>query len=93
MKVEMMNVSLTPDLAAFVRELVDGGEYTGQSEVVREGLRLLKHQEEIRRAERQAVRAKIERGWQQSERGEVVTAEHAREHITRKSAERRRRRA
>ena len=93
MKVEMMNVSLTSDLAAFVRDLVAGGEYTGQSEVVREGLRLLKHQEEIRSAERQAVRAKIERGWRQSERGEVVTAEHAREHLTRKSAERRRRRA
>ena len=93
MKAEMMNVSLTPELAEFVRGLVEKGEYSGQSEAVREGLRLLKHQQQLREAEHQAVREKIERGWQQSERSEVVSGEHVREHFARKSSDRRRRRA
>jgi antitoxin ParD1/3/4 len=93
MKVEMMNVSLTPDLAAFVRSMVESGGYTGQSEVVREALRLLKEHEQLRAAQLAAVRDKIDRGWQQSERGEVVTGEAVREHLARKSAAHRRRRA
>lgn len=37
-----MNVSLPPQLDAYVRDLVRGGDYGSASEVVREGLRLLK---------------------------------------------------
>ena len=90
MKVEQMNVSLTGELAAFVRKLVDGGTYTGQSEVIREGLRLLQQQHQLRAAQLEAVRDKIERGWQQSERGQVVPAEKVREHFAQKSAAHRR---
>jgi antitoxin ParD1/3/4 len=93
MKVEMMNVSLTPELAAFVRSMVETGGYTGQSEVVREALRLLKDQGQLRDAQRTAVRDKVERGWQQSERGEVVSGKAVREHFARKSAAHRRKRA
>lgn len=45
-----LNVSLTPELHAFVSELVRSGNYANHSEVVRAGLRLLKHEEEQRRA-------------------------------------------
>ena len=37
-----MNVSLNPQLDAYVRTLVADGDYNSASEVVREGLRLLK---------------------------------------------------
>jgi len=37
-----MNVSLTDDLSAFVAEQLKDGGYNNQSEVVREGLRLLR---------------------------------------------------
>ncbi|MEM6327071.1 MAG: type II toxin-antitoxin system ParD family antitoxin [Bacteroidota bacterium] len=37
-----MNVSLPPQLDAYVRDLVREGDYGSASEVVREGLRLLK---------------------------------------------------
>ena len=37
-----MNVSLGPQLDAYVRDLVRGGDYASASEVVREGLRMLK---------------------------------------------------
>lgn len=39
-----MNVSLTPELAAFVDQLVAGGDFRSASEVVREGLRLLERE-------------------------------------------------
>ena len=37
-----MNVSLTPELERFVQGRVESGLYNNASEVVREGLRLLK---------------------------------------------------
>jgi antitoxin ParD1/3/4 len=43
------NVSLTPALEGFARELVEDGRYNNVSEVVREGLRLLQDRETKRR--------------------------------------------
>lgn len=40
-----MNVSLTPELAAFVESVVKSGRYGSASEAVREGLRLLQERE------------------------------------------------
>lgn len=40
-----MNVSLTPELAAFVERAVKSGRYGSASEAVREGLRLLEERE------------------------------------------------
>lgn len=42
-----MNVSLTPALEEFVRSKVRSGGYESASEVVREGLRVLKQREQI----------------------------------------------
>lgn len=44
------NVNLTPELESFARACVDGGQYNNVSEVVRSGLRLLKDQEDRKRA-------------------------------------------
>ena len=63
-----MNVSLTPELEKFVNGKVESGLYNNASEVVREGLRLLKEHDEIR----VKWREQIERGWLQVERGELV---------------------
>jgi antitoxin ParD1/3/4 len=63
-----MNVSLTPELEKFVNGKVEGGLYNNASEVVREGLRLLKEHDEIRLKWRE----QIERGWLQAQRGELV---------------------
>jgi antitoxin ParD1/3/4 len=40
-----MNVSLTPELDAFVEQAVRSGRYGSASEAVREGLRLLQERE------------------------------------------------
>ena len=42
-----MNVSLTSELEQYVREKVDSGMYYSASEVIREGLRLLKQREQL----------------------------------------------
>lgn len=68
-----MNVSLTPELERFVGEKVESGLYNNASEVVREGLRLLKEQDDVRLRWRE----QIERGWQEAQAGRLVDADEA----------------
>lgn len=63
-----MNVSLTPELERFIQGKVEGGLYNNASEVVREGLRLLKEHDEVRTKWRE----QIERGWMQAQAGQVL---------------------
>jgi antitoxin ParD1/3/4 len=63
-----MNVSLTPELEKFVDGKVDSGLYNNASEVVREGLRLLKEHDEVR----QKMREQIEAGWLDYKAGRLV---------------------
>lgn len=63
-----MNVSLTPELEEFVDGKVGSGLYNNASEVVREGLRLLKESDELRLK----MREQIERGWLDARTGRVV---------------------
>ena len=48
-----MNVSLTPELERFITEKVESGLYASNSEVVREGLRLLRRREQVRQERRE----------------------------------------
>jgi len=54
-----MNVSLTKELENFVSELVSSGMYFSASEVVRDGLRLLREQEAIKKMRVEELRAEI----------------------------------
>lgn len=54
-----MNVSLTKELENFVSELVASGMYYSASEVVRDGLRLLKEQEALKKIRTEELRAEI----------------------------------
>ena len=66
-----MNVSLTPELEKFVDGKVESGLYNNASEVIREGRRLLKEHDEIR----MKWREQVERGWLQTQAGQVVDGE------------------
>ena len=57
-----MNVSLTPELDKFVAAKVESGEYATASEVVRDGLRMLRAAEEARQAKLEALRQEIRKG-------------------------------
>jgi antitoxin ParD1/3/4 len=63
-----MNVSLTPELENLVSDEVKSGRYKSASEVVREGLRLIRLQEE----KLQALRREIAKGVKFLERGEGI---------------------
>ena len=57
-----MNVNLTPELEELVRSKVASGRYSSASEVVREALRLLEEQDQVRAARLQQLRVDIKRG-------------------------------
>ena len=54
-----MNVSLTKELEGFVESLVAGGMYYSASEVVRDGLRLLKEQQDLKSLRAAELRREI----------------------------------
>ena len=80
-----MNVSLTPEQERYITEKVASGRYRSAAEVVREGMRLLmeNEQEDRRRAEvwREEVRRKIDEGFEQALRGELVDGEQVFERL------------
>jgi antitoxin ParD1/3/4 len=57
-----MNISLTPHLEAMIREKVESGSYNSASEVVREALRLLEQEDELRTLKMQRLRRDIQEG-------------------------------
>lgn len=68
-----MNVSLTKELEEFVTRKVGSGRYLSASEVVRAGLRLLEHEEDLLELQRQELRKAIVEGVAQLDRGEAVS--------------------
>lgn len=73
-----MNISLTPELERLVEEKVRSGRYASASEVIREGLRLLEEQEELKQQRLAEVRRKIDRGIEQLDRGLGIPGPEAR---------------
>lgn len=67
-----MNVSLTPELEQYVNGKVQSGMYHTASEVVREGLRLLKEREELHQHKLAELRRAVQVGVDQADRGEVA---------------------
>jgi antitoxin ParD1/3/4 len=84
-----MNVSLTPELESFVTAKVGSGLYGSQSEVVREGLRLLMERDRMMEARLKDLRAEIAEGVDQARRGELIPGEEVRARIRRRSRARR----
>ena len=57
-----MNVSLTAELEKWVQSKVESGMYTSASEVIREGLRLLKEQDALKEIRLTELRREIHLG-------------------------------
>jgi antitoxin ParD1/3/4 len=85
-----VNISLTPELDAFLQSRVESGRYQTSSEVVREALRLLQHQENERDEAFRQLKAKLERGAGQAERGELLDGDEVFEELRELIEERRR---
>jgi antitoxin ParD1/3/4 len=67
-----MNVNLGPQLDSFVADMLKTGLYQTQSEVLREGLRLLKDQETLRQMHLEELRKEIARGIAAADAGRFV---------------------
>lgn len=65
----IMNISLTPILEELVRKKVDSGLYNNASEVIREALRLMEHQDELRNIKLEKLKAEISKGIEQADQG------------------------
>ena len=66
-----MNVSLTDELANFVKAKVAAGRYTSSSEVVREALRLMETHEQQQAEKLELLRAAWKEGIDSGDAGEV----------------------
>ena len=80
-----MNVSLTPELEQLVTQKVESGRYTSASEVIREALRLLEEHDQLKQQRLAQVREKIDRGLQQLDAGQGISAQEARARLRRSS--------
>ena len=85
-----VNISLTPELDAFLKSRVKSGRYQTTSEVVREALRLLQRQEKEREEAFKQLKAKLGRGARQAERGELLEGDGVFEALRELIEERRR---
>ena len=83
-----MNVNLGTVFDKLIGELLKTGTYQSQSEVVREGLRLLKEREELKKLRLAELRKEIAIGSDQADRGEFVDGEQTFAEVRRRSAER-----
>jgi antitoxin ParD1/3/4 len=85
-----MNVNLGPVLDKFVSQMLDSGLYQSQSEILREGLRLLKEREEEKQLRLAEFRKQIALGGKQADRGELVNGDQVFAQIRRRSGQRKR---
>ena len=86
-----MNVSLTEELEEFVRRKVESGRYSSATEVISAGFRLLEREDEFGDARLVAIRARVEEGIAQAERGQLGDGEEAVARVKKRAAAKRRR--
>jgi len=65
-----MNVNLGDTFDRFIAQLLESGHYQSQSEVVREGLRLLKEREELRALRLLQLRSELDKGLKDLDTGD-----------------------
>lgn len=70
-----LNVNLTPELEALVRDKVASGLYNSASEVVREALRLMQERDQLRAVQLEQLRRDIKAGVASGSAGELDAAE------------------
>lgn len=93
MKVVARNISFTEQHDHLIDEKLAAGAYQTASEVVRDAMRLLQERDQLHQERVAKVRAKIEKGWEQSERGQMVDGTAVEAHFRKRSLDARRKRA
>lgn len=88
-----VNISITPELDAFLQSRVQSGRYQTTSEVVREALRLLERHERERDQAFLELKGKLQRGADQADRGELLDGDQVFDELREMIDERRRAKA
>lgn len=65
-----MNVNLTPEMAEFVSEQLESGDYASVSEIVRDALRLLRRDRDIEAEKAALLKHQVSLAIEQAARGE-----------------------
>jgi antitoxin ParD1/3/4 len=66
------NINLTEHFNEFVERQVSSGRYSNASEIVREALRLLEEQEQVREAKLRAFRQAAKQGFDEIDQGRGI---------------------
>ena len=85
-----VNISITPELDSFLQSRVQSGRYQTTSEVVREALRLLERHEQEREQAFLQLKAKLQRGAVEADRGELLDGDEVFDELREMIEERRR---
>lgn len=67
-----MDIHLTPELQRFVNSKVEAGSYHSASEVILDALQLLEERDHLQERRKNAIREKIDEGWESLQRGEAL---------------------
>ncbi len=82
-----MTIHLKPELEALIQEDVERGPYQSVDEFVAQAVRLLHEQERWLADNRADIAAKIEQGFAQAERGELLDSVEVRAHLNKRKQE------
>lgn len=88
-----VNISITPEIDAFLQSRVQSGRYQTTSEVVREALRLLERHEQEHDDALLQLKSKLDRGANEAESGNLLDGDDVFEELREMIAERRRAKA
>ena len=76
-----MQLNVPPDLEALINKRLSSGGYDSVEDVLRRALEAQDAEESWTDEERRALSARIEEGYLQAERGELIDGAHARDEI------------
>jgi antitoxin ParD1/3/4 len=76
-----MQLNVPPDLETLIKKRLSSGGYASVEDVLRRALEAQDAEENWTDEERRALRAHIEEGYQQAERGELIDSAQARREI------------
>lgn len=76
-----MQLNVPPDLETLIKKRLSSGGYASVEDVLRRALEAQDAEESWTDEERRALRAHIEEGYQQAERGELIDSGQARREI------------
>lgn len=74
-----MEITLPAELEKLINEKIESGYYDSPGEVVREGLQLLKEQDQLRQLRREKLRREIQKGIDDMREGRYKTYNSAEE--------------